>query len=686
MYLPGGILCGFSWFPRTREVANLAVHAGWPLEIPSFLLKAIKRTQFPEIKTHSIFPMFELFEIFTTGGIVLWSNNTSVKRHPAVESLITDLLISEKSTPATSSDLDDVYRNDTHTVRFSRVNSLGIIFVCVYQSLLQISYAEELVANVKTIFLSLFKSLIQESVQAGEPYPQIPDFSKFSVYFNTRVADLEHLEAQRRKDLATVADSSIVEPRVQQKQHVPDQKEDAAAGITSDSDDEDEATTGTSTPVSSLPAGLKKKAKRGGKNKNRTKGLTSGDGIDGLKKKPVKKMRKWTENGLAEEVDEESNEALDFSSNKPSKAKSQENEAEIDMSSYGKENTQGNFLVSSLDDDVLDDDSDDSDAQPASTSRLSFGFLSNIMGGKTLTPEELTKTLEATRTHLIEKNVAPEVADGLCETVKTTLRGSKTKNWTSIQATVQTAMADALRRVLTPSTSEDLLFEIRKKERANKSALANYSPYVISVVGVNGVGKSTNLSKIAFWLLQNRFKVLIAACDTFRSGAVEQLKVHVTRLRELTERNNAGKIDMFEEGYGKDAAVTAQHAIDYGRKNRYDVVLIDTAGRRHNDDRLMSSLEKFGKLANPDKIVMVGEALVGTDSVQQARNFNAAFGPNRNLDFFLISKCDTVGEMVGSLVNMTYSTGIPVLFVGTGQNYTDLRTLSVEWAVQLLIK
>lgn len=92
-----------------------------------------------------------------------------------------------------------------------------------------------------------------------------------------------------------------------------------------------------------------------------------------------------------------------------------------------------------------------------------------------------------------------------------------------------------------------------------------------------------------------------------------------------------------------------------------------------------------GKLANPDKIVMDGEALVGTDSVQQAKNFNASFGPNRNLDFFLISKCDTVGDMIGSMVNMTYSTGIPVLFVGIGQTYTDLRTLSVDWAVNLLM-
>ena len=179
--------------------------------------------------------------------------------------------------------------------------------------------------------------------------------------------------------------------------------------------------------------------------------------------------------------------------------------------------------------------------------------------------------------------------------------------------------------------------------------------------------------------------MLIAACDTFRSGAVEQLKVHVRRLQELTERLGSGEVQIFDEGYGKDAAVIAQKAIEYGQRHQFDIVLIDTAGRRHNDERLMSSLEKFGKLANPDKIVMVGEALVGTDSVQQAKNFNASFGPNRNLDFFLISKCDTVGDMIGSMVNMTYSTGIPVLFVGIGQTYTDLRTLSVDWAVNLLM-
>ncbi len=76
---------------------------------------------------------------------------------------------------------------------------------------------------------------------------------------------------------------------------------------------------------------------------------------------------------------------------------------------------------------------------------------------------------------------------------------------------------------------------------------------------------------------------------------------------------------------------------------------------------------------------------MGTDSVSQARNFNAAFGSGRQLDGFIISKCDTVGDMVGTLVSMVHATNVPVLFVGVGQHYSDLRTLSVKWAVEKLL-
>jgi signal recognition particle receptor subunit alpha len=240
-------------------------------------------------------------------------------------------------------------------------------------------------------------------------------------------------------------------------------------------------------------------------------------------------------------------------------------------------------------------------------------------------------------------------------------------------------MEKALRKILTPTSLLDLLREIQ--------AVQGKRPYVISIVGVNGVGKSTNLSKIAFFLLQNHYKVLIAAGDTFRSGAVEQLRVHVNNLRELTQRQGKGAVDLYEKGYGKDAAHIARDAVAFaGTNNAFDVVLIDTAGRRHNDARLMSSLEKFADLAKPDKILMVGEALVGSDSVKQAQNFDSAFGPNRRLDGFIISKCDTVGDMVGTLVSMVHATGIPVLFLGTGQHYGDLRVLRVESVVGLLMQ
>lgn len=109
------------------------------------------------------------------------------------------------------------------------------------------------------------------------------------------------------------------------------------------------------------------------------------------------------------------------------------------------------------------------------------------------------------------------------------------------------------------------------------------------------MGKSTNLSKIAFKLLNNGYSILIAACDTFRSGAVEQLRKHVVNLNQWVERNGKGKgikIELFERGYGKDAADVAAHAVKFADAEGFDIVLIDTAGRRHNDQALMGSLGK----------------------------------------------------------------------------------------------
>lgn len=485
------------------------------------------------------------------------------------------------------------------------------------------------------------------------------NFEKFNALFDLRLSELENLRTVKP-----------VPPK--EVEEVLESPADSAASTPLDTPDRS---------LNSSPA--LKKTRRGGRSKNKQASL-----LEESKKKAVskKQFRKWGEDGMA---DVDNGEVLDYSNandNDSLVSHDSANEVVGDLSNYGAATKKGDFMLKELSNELNSILDSKDETESTQTSGGAFSFFRNIVGGKTLTEDVLKDALTAMQSHLMKKNVANEVAEHLCNTVEKSLVGSKTSNWTSVEATVRLSMTEALRRILTPNTSADLLHEIHSKLKTNySSSESSPRPYVISVVGVNGVGKSTNLSKIAFWLLQNKFRVLIAACDTFRSGAVEQLKVHVRRLQELTQRLGAGDVQIFDEGYGKDAAVIAQKAIEYGQRNKFDIVLIDTAGRRHNDERLMSSLEKFGKLANPDKIVMVGEALVGTDSVQQARNFNASFGPTRNLDFFLISKCDTVGDMIGSMVNMTYSTGIPVLFVGIGQTYTDLRTLSVDWAVNLLM-
>ena len=417
---------------------------------------------------------------------------------------------------------------------------------------------------------------------------------------------------------------------------------------------------------------------------------------DERKAKPAKsigkKARVWGPDGLADEDDGVS---LDYGGeasgedgliSPPIESVSQE--------TWGTKTKKGQFVLKDLDDEVaaiLDHEKTDKSEKTASASGVigsSLGVISgyfrNIVGGKTLTKQDLEKPLKAMEDHLVKKNVAREAAVRLCEGVEAEMVGKKTGTFENVDSALQPALEASLRKILTPTSSLDLLQEIQSITSPAAHQVAA-RPYVISIVGVNGVGKSTNLSKICYFLLQNNYRVLVAACDTFRSGAVEQLNVHVRNLKELSSRENVGYVDLYQKGYGKDAANVAKDAVEYGAANKFDVVLIDTAGRRHNDTRLMSSLEKFAKFAKPDKILMVGEALVGTDSVMQARNFNAAFGSGRGLDGFIISKCDTVGDMIGTLVSMVHATGIPVLFLGTGQHYGDLRNLSVPWAVKLLM-
>ncbi|KAJ1549426.1 hypothetical protein HK405_003639 [Cladochytrium tenue] len=320
---------------------------------------------------------------------------------------------------------------------------------------------------------------------------------------------------------------------------------------------------------------------------------------------------------------------------------------------------------------------------PAPRASGLFGLLNSFTGGGgALTAEQISPIMQKMREHLISKNVAADIADTITSSVTTSLVGQKRGTFTSLQNTVRLALETSIRKILTPRTSTDVLRDIL-------AAKSEKRPYSIVFVGVNGVGKSTNLGKVCFWLLQNKLKVLIAACDTFRAGAVEQLRVHVRNLKAL---ESGAVVDIYERGYGKDSAAIAKDAISFARQNNYDVVLVDTAGRMQDNEPLMIALAKLVSVNNPDKIIFVGEALVGNEAVDQLTKFNQALRDHsgvsdpRQVDGIILSKFDTVDDKVGAALSMTFVTRQPILFVGTGQTYTDLRRMNVMSIVDTLLK
>ena len=139
-----------------------------------------------------------------------------------------------------------------------------------------------------------------------------------------------------------------------------------------------------------------------------------------------------------------------------------------------------------------------------------------MVGDKTITKDDLVDVLNDFKQSLMEKNVAQEVAVHVADAVGATLLETKTKSFTSVHKTVKAAMKEALRKILTPKRKIDLVVEVTKEREKLK-------PYVIVFVGVNGVGKSTNLAKVAYKLKTAKLSVMLAACDNFRAGAVEQI-------------------------------------------------------------------------------------------------------------------------------------------------------------------
>lgn len=462
---------------------------------------------------------------------------------------------------------------------------------------------------------------------------------KFDEYFDQQLQELEGAGSKGdTKELRTFEEETVSGNLGDEPPPVPGLTYRGARGNGAAEDSADSTSAAVhSTSRPSTPANnhlLVAKARPGGKMSRKARkaqnnisgAVSSGDEAMGRKAKATptkgaKKGRKWDADGLA---DEEDDVQLDYSGANTKASDSEVETAgrstaleEVDSSTWGSK-TKGKFVLKDLGDEVhsilASAEAKDTASKATSSggglvgSSLSAigGLFRNVVGGKVLTEEDLDKAMKGMEDHLLRKNVAREAAVRLCEGVEKELTGVKTGSFESTSARIQSAMEASLTKMLTPTSSLDLLREIDSITSPPATSLRARRPYVMSIVGVNGVGKSTNLSKICFFLLQNKYKVLIAAGDTFRSGAVEQLAVHVRNLKELTAREG-GMVELYQKGYGKDAAAVAKDAVAFAAQEGFDVVLIDTAGRRHNDQRLMSSLEKFAKFAQPDKILMVGE-------------------------------------------------------------------------------
>ncbi|KAH0794830.1 signal recognition particle receptor alpha subunit [Histomonas meleagridis] len=303
------------------------------------------------------------------------------------------------------------------------------------------------------------------------------------------------------------------------------------------------------------------------------------------------------------------------------------------------------------------------------------GLFRNIIGEKTLTEDNLNPILTEFEQYLVNKNVATHIASELTKAVGQKLLGTRCGTFSSIKTIVTNSLRESIERILTPHRSIDIIRDIQNSR-------AKGVPYVMAFVGVNGVGKSTSLSKVAYLFKLHGFKVLISACDTFRSGAVDQLEVHSKRLQ----------IELFQRGGGKrDPVPVARDSIAYAKENNFDVVLIDTAGRMQNDTNLMKQIARLINEVKPDMTVFVAEALVGNNGSDQIQQFDKTLkmhngGENaKGIDGIILTKFDTVDDKVGAALTLVYETGHPIVYLGVGEQYHHLRRMKPEFVVSTLL-
>lgn len=195
-------------------------------------------------------------------------------------------------------------------------------------------------------------------------------------------------------------------------------------------------------------------------------------------------------------------------------------------------------------------------------------------------------------------------------------------------------------------------------------------PYVMLFLGINGTGKTTTVAKVANYLRKNGKRVVVAASDTFRAGAIEQISI-------LGERVGVAVIK--HQG-GSDPSAVAFDAINHARARNIDYVLIDSAGRMQTNKNLIEEMKKIKRISKPNLTVVVLDAMIGQDAVNQAETFFSEVG----FDCIIVTKLDTDAKG-GSILTMAAEIKKPILFVGNGQELDDIQQFTKEWFLDRIL-
>ncbi len=262
---------------------------------------------------------------------------------------------------------------------------------------------------------------------------------------------------------------------------------------------------------------------------------------------------------------------------------------------------------------------------------------------------------------LMENNVAIEVIEKIKRDLKNVLVDKPIKRGKIEQIILESLM-----------NSVSGLFDIDKINLVQEIKLhkeKNNSPYVLCFLGINGSGKTTSIAKLVKMFQDNGIHSVIAAADTFRAAAIQQLEEHGSRLG----------VKVIKHDYGADAAAVAFDAIKYAEAHNLDVVLIDTAGRMHSNVNLMDELKKIIRVASPNLNIFVGESITGNDCVDQAKKFDEAVGING----IILTKAD-IDEKGGAALSVSYVTKRPILYLGVGQAYDELQEFDKDKVMKSL--